>query len=288
MATCQGDGMCLRQEHDEDGQEHFVCPLQPQHCFPLPCPNCLKPCPQVLLDAHAGHCMLCGMLRFFVQKGDSHNERSSSKFNLAIRAARAGNFDAIPRDLYLRRKRYYRRIWHTSMDKKIGAMIGGVGDNTWIVTEDPIGELKKQKAFFPSAFMKSTSQKWTHYNYEETVIIFDVSTTMRRMVKSERELWRLGDMVNHGNRQIFDGGTYLIKPKRSIVICKWSPSELYPLSNVEKMSHRFKIRVHPTEDPVTFVEETPVVPAIIHQKESEIDNSTPATTIPWRFYVRLD
>ena len=163
------------------------------------------------------------------RKGADEKER----WELAKKAAIAGDIDSIPADIYYR---YYAATKAIMKDHMKEPEVNPTLDGEWHYGPSGCGKSRGVREKYPGAYYKMCNKWWDGYQLQETVIIEDIDK-VHSVLGHHLKIW--GD--HGGFIAETKGGATMIRPKRIIVTSNYSIQEIF---NDEKtylpLERRFK------------------------------------------------
>jgi len=159
------------------------------------------------------------------------------RFADALSAARRGDFDAIPADLYTR----YRHTWHMEakehvpMPQDLDHMPG-----IWIHGDAGFGKSRLARYLWPLAYKKLQNKWWDGYKSEPAVILDDFDF---KDLAHHLKIWA----DRYSFTAEIKGGALNIRPDRFIITSNYSTTELFghDLRLLDAINRRFTV-VHLT------------------------------------------
>lgn len=160
------------------------------------------------------------------RKGEANIER----WELARKSAKAGDFESIPADIYMKCMSACHKIHQSS--QSVPASLGEL-QNVWL--HGPAGSGKSQLAFTenPGAYLKGVNKWWDGYAGQESVIVDDMDP-FHKVLALEFKMW--------GQHQPFaaeiKGGSICIRPKKIIVTSNYTIDEVWEEESTRAAMHR--------------------------------------------------
>jgi hypothetical protein len=140
------------------------------------------------------------------------------KWDSARALAKAGLFDEIPSELYLR----FRSALHAIHDDANAATeCIPVLHNLWIYGSTGIGKSKYAWDHFPGAYRKGLNKWFDHYNKQDVVIIEDVDPTHFKWLGSFLKIWS----DHYPFMAERKGGSRMIRPKTIVITSNYRIQE---------------------------------------------------------------
>lgn len=157
-----------------------------------------------------------------------------ARWDAARANARAGEFDAIPSDLYIRYFGNFKRIRMEASrnDGNIDQL-----DNYWIWGRTGSGKSTLARQLAVNRYDKMVNKWWDNYAGEESVLIEDIGQDCA---------W-LGDFLkiwadHYPFRCEVKGDTMMIRPKRIVCTSNYHPNSIFKQGDLEAIERRFKIK----------------------------------------------
>jgi len=167
--------------------------------------------------------------------GRGLSDKFQKDWRVFIEAARRGEFDSIPSDIYVR----YRNTWHAECrDYGPKPPARDVLDNEWWWGSTGTGKSRTAYESYPDAYRKGLNKWWDHYRAEEVVIIEEWSP--------KQELFLTDFLKNWTDHYPFiaekKGTSCFIRPKKIIITSNWDLRECFKNEqDIEPLLRRFKI-----------------------------------------------
>lgn len=164
-------------------------------------------------------------------KGANEKER----FKRTRELAKAGNFDAIDDDIYIRYRHTLKKI-HLEDRPQPQDLDHGV-HGVWIYGPTGTGKSTKARTDYPNAYLKDTNKWWDHYSGEDSVIMDEFGPEHAKYLTSFVKKWV--------DKWIFSaeskGGRMLIRPKTVVVTSNYSIDECFTGVDLDAIKRRFKV-----------------------------------------------
>lgn len=164
------------------------------------------------------------------EKGQMEKDRWEEARN----AAKAGDFDAIPADIYMRCRSTCHAIAtdHMKPPEPLQEL-----DNYWFWGPTGTGKSHRARNEFPEHYLKRPNKWWDGYCGQETVIIEEWNPDMKMlasMLKEWADKWPFTAEVK--------GGTRILRPRRIIVTSNYCPQECFVQSaDLDPILRRFNV-----------------------------------------------
>lgn len=186
-------------------------------------------------DANVKYCKKQGDFTEIGQLPQSKGQAQVDIWQAVRRLAEAGDFDAIPDNMYIRYKRTLQEIHR---EKRPKPQPRPVLDNHWWFGPTRVGKTSTAKLENPDYYLKTCDQWWDGYNDEACVIIDEWSPDNANLAQ-QLKLWS-----DHGEfRAAIKGGHMLIRPAKIIVCSNYSMEECFPrYGDLEPLKARFQVR----------------------------------------------
>lgn len=151
-----------------------------------------------------------------VAKGEANVER----WEKAREAAKRGDFDSIPADIYMRTRVTCHAIYMENL--KVSDLDGNL-EHEWWYGAPGTGKTRRAKEENPSAFVKDPQTRWWDgYTGQDVVIIDDFD---------KYQVSQGGDMKRWLDRYVFQapikGGYMSIRPRKIIVTSNYHPDSIW-------------------------------------------------------------
>lgn len=163
------------------------------------------------------------------RKGEVEKER----WELALSAFKAGNFDQVPADIGIR---YGKGLEHWANKSTKRVLSDTDEKHEWYYGPSGTGKSRKAREENPGAYLKMANKWWDGYNDEDVVILEDLDIKHEVLVH-HLKIW--------GDRYPFPAevkGTKIdIRPKKIIVTSNYHPKEIWTSSSdLEPILRRYK------------------------------------------------
>lgn len=153
--------------------------------------------------------------------GVTGKEMEQERWDQARLSAQAGDFDAIPSDIYLR---YYRTIKEVAKDhlKAPPNLEGEEIKMEWWYGDSGTGKSRKARETYPQAYLKMCNKWWDGYQGQEVVLIEDFDRC-HSVLGHHLKIW--------ADRYAFlaetKGGAIAIRPKLIVVTTNYSLESIF-------------------------------------------------------------
>ena len=163
------------------------------------------------------------------EKGECNKRRYSE----ALAAAKAGDFDSIPDDLFTRHYNTYKKIRHDYAPElpELSTL-----DNVWIWGPSGVGKSRYARDNYPGAFIKNQNKWWDGYKGQDAVIIDDIHPTWSG--KAALKNWA----DHYPFPAESKGSTQTIRPKHIIITSNYPPEQIFTEEeDLEPIRRRFNV-----------------------------------------------
>lgn len=176
----------------------------------------------------------------FVEKGLAPVDPAKAmkeRWDAARAAAKEGNFDEIPSDMYCRYIRNFKmirtdelqKVKPPNLDEPCGWWFWGVAG---------AGKSYRARSENPDHFIKSRSHWWDGYAGQACVIMDEMTPKLAECLRSYLCDWSDIYPFNAETK----GGTLFIRPRKFIVTSNFSPEECFPEKvDLDAIRRRFKV-----------------------------------------------
>lgn len=163
------------------------------------------------------------------------SEKNKADWKALIGFARAGDFDSIPSDLYVR----YRNTWHAECrDYGPKPSSRDTLDNEWWYGATGTGKSRTAYEQFPEAYRKGLNKWWDHYRGEDVVIIEEWSPKQEQFLTDFLKVW--SDHYPFIAEK--KGTSSFIRPKKIIITSNWHLKDCFVNDqDIQPLLRRFKI-----------------------------------------------
>lgn len=147
-------------------------------------------------------------------------EQNVERWEAAREAAKVGDFDSIPADIYMRTRNVCHAIF---MENQTVADLDGDLEHEWWYGAPGTGKTRRAKADYPGAYVKDPQSRWWDgYKGQEVVIIDDFD---------KYQVAQGGDMKRWLDRYVFQapikGGYLEVRPRKIIVTSNYHPDSIW-------------------------------------------------------------
>lgn len=168
--------------------------------------------------------------------GKEHQQAERERYGTACEFAKAGQFDEIDPDLYVRYYSTWKRMFDDHVIARDLPTIDGELEHEWIYGPAGTGKSRNARERYPNAYLKLCNKWWDGYKGEEVVIIEDYDKRHDGLAH-HMKIW--------GDRFPFlaevKGSAMKIRPRKIIVTSNYAPSEIWTsASDLEPMERRYK------------------------------------------------
>lgn len=159
-------------------------------------------------------------------------ELEIARYELAREMAKAGNFDEIPADIYIRHLGNLHKIHEKSQGAPI--VLSGELPHEWIWGPAGVGKTSSVFLKYPDGiYIKDTNQWWDGYQ-DQPVVLIDDMDPFKRHLSREFKIW--------GDRYSFPaqvkGGTRVVRPLKIIVTSQYRIDEIWEDEATRAAIHR--------------------------------------------------
>lgn len=155
------------------------------------------------------------------EKGSGGGDAEIERWATARESAKAGNFDDIPADIYIRHRSTLHAIHRE--ESQSSEILQGPLPHLWWHGEAGVGKTRKAFEEYPGAYLKDPKERWWDgYKGQDVVIIDDFD---------KYQVSQSGDVKRWLDRYPFQapvkGGYIQIRPKLIIVTSNYHPNEIW-------------------------------------------------------------
>lgn len=190
--------------------------------------------------------------------GKEQQAEERERYSTACESAKAGLFDDIDPDLYVRYYSTWKRMFDDHIIARDLPTLDGELQNEWIYGPAGTGKSRSARERYPNAYLKLCNKWWDGYKGEEVVIIEDYDKRHDGLAH-HMKIW--------GDRFPFlaevKGSALKIRPLKIIVTSNYAPSQIWTSdADLAPLERRYKLILM---DHIT----TPAVcPAVMQRTES--------------------
>lgn len=165
------------------------------------------------------------------RKGELGGSAEIERWDAARAAAKTGDWDSIPSDIYIRQFSNLKKIHAES--QVAPSVLSGELINQWLYGPPGSGKSTRALEENPGAFLKGINKWWDGYANQDVVIVEDMDP-YHKSLALEFKLW--------GQHQPFPaeikGGSLCIRPKKIVVTSNYSIDEVWEDPTTREAMHR--------------------------------------------------
>lgn len=150
----------------------------------------------------------------------ANGAREAARWDLALTASKAGNFEEVPPDIFIR---YYSAVRRISSDFRPAPENAPTTAGIWIHGVAGCGKTRTVRERYPEAYLKGCNKWWCGYQEEEVVLLDDIDPSHATWIGRFLKIW--GD--RYPFRGELKGGSVMIRPQKFIVTSQYSIEQVF-------------------------------------------------------------